>query len=292
MRLQIEPSGTFRGPLDCLLKTIRNEGPRALFKGMTGAMASNIFFNAVLFGTFEDFKKRLSVQRPVLDPNTGAMLGHELHVSRAAFVAAASGSGIVESFIYCPLELVKSRLQIQYHSAGAANADTPWSVVRDIRAQRGLVRGLYRGMQATLMREGLCVVGGRMELASAAHATRTASSEARRPRSGNIVYFSTYTTVKQTIARYTESNSLRAVLSGGVTGLAYWCFVYPIDLIKTRLQCDSLSKPRYRGFYHCLVVSVQEHGPLGLYRCGAHAVPVRCSAAALMTDRPVRGAVA
>lgn len=33
IRMQVSPPGTYAGPLECLKRTIRHEGPRALYKG-------------------------------------------------------------------------------------------------------------------------------------------------------------------------------------------------------------------------------------------------------------------
>lgn len=38
-----------------------------------------------------------------------------------------------------------------------------------------------------------------------------------------------------------------ALLSGGISGLACWIVVYPIDFIKTLIQCDDLALPRHRS---------------------------------------------
>jgi hypothetical protein len=33
---------------------------------------------------------------------------------------------------------------------------------------------------------------------------------------------------------------LGSLLSGGMAGAAAWCAMYPVDYVKTRIQCDSL----------------------------------------------------
>ena len=47
----------YRGPIDCVLKTIRAEGPLALYKGFTPAYARLAPWQLVFFFTFEEINK-------------------------------------------------------------------------------------------------------------------------------------------------------------------------------------------------------------------------------------------
>lgn len=38
-----------------------------------------------------------------------------------------------------------------------------------------------------------------------------------------------------------------ALTSGALTGIIMWSIVYPIDIVKTRVQLDSFSQPKYNG---------------------------------------------
>jgi solute carrier family 25 carnitine/acylcarnitine transporter 20/29 len=51
IRLQTtNPSdGRFKGPLDCFLKTIRHEGPRALYKGATPPLVGWMFMDSIMY---------------------------------------------------------------------------------------------------------------------------------------------------------------------------------------------------------------------------------------------------
>eukprot|EP00760_Papus_ankaliazontas_P034375 PhM_4_TR715/c0_g1_i1/m.104836/K15100/SLC25A1, CTP; solute carrier family 25 (mitochondrial citrate transporter), member 1 len=72
---------------------------------------------------------------------------------------------------------------------------------------------------------------------------------------------------------------LCSLLGGGITGGLEVFVTYPTDYVKTLLQLQKTesksgaaatssrpSQPHYRGALHCAYVTVQEHGPLGLYR--------------------------
>ena len=38
-----------------------------------------------------------------------------------------------------------------------------------------------------------------------------------------------------------------SLFAGGVAGIAYWAFSYPIDYVKTTVQMDDLADRKYRG---------------------------------------------
>ena len=42
-----------------------------------------------------------------------------------------------------------------------------------------------------------------------------------------------------------------SLLSGGMAGIGFWLFIYPFDYVKTVIQADSLTEPKYRGSWHC-----------------------------------------
>lgn len=67
-----------------------------LYKGMSSPMAGVAVVNAIVFGVYGNFQRHLS--RP------DALSSH--------FMAGAA-AGFVQSFVCCPMELVKSRLQVQ-----------------------------------------------------------------------------------------------------------------------------------------------------------------------------------
>jgi len=48
------------------------------------------------------------------------------------------------------------------------------------------------------------------------------------------------------------------LLAGGTAGMTSWLFLYPIDVIKSRLQADT--EGRYRNAWHCFQDSLQRNG--------------------------------
>ncbi len=139
-RLQGErDSGKLRaGVVDTLRKTLRYEGVRGLFKGMAAPVAGISLLNSGLFAANERFKRDLQRMRggatlTVRDIATAGML-----------------AGVVQSVAASPVELIKTKLQMQFvHADGAANATNrryagPIDCVRQVYAAGGL-RGVFKG---------------------------------------------------------------------------------------------------------------------------------------------------
>ncbi|XP_008589979.1 PREDICTED: mitochondrial carnitine/acylcarnitine carrier protein CACL [Galeopterus variegatus] len=152
------------------------------------------FINALVFG---------------VQGNTLRALGRDTPLHQ--FVAGAA-AGAIQCVICCPMELAKTRLQLQ--DAGAARA---YRGSLDCLAQiyrREGVRGVHRGMLSTLLRE--------------------------TPSFG--VYFLTYDVLTRTLGCEPGDPLLvpKLLLAGGTSGIASWLSTYPVDVVKSRLQADGL----------------------------------------------------
>lgn len=64
---------------------------------MSSPLAGSLVFNSILFGCFEEFKT-------ILTP-----AGQE--PTPLIFATAAAMTGVAESAVYCPTELIKTRMQ-------------------------------------------------------------------------------------------------------------------------------------------------------------------------------------
>lgn len=54
--MQCSPPATYTGPLDCLLRTIRQEGSRALYKGASPPAFGWAVSDAVLLGSLHNYR--------------------------------------------------------------------------------------------------------------------------------------------------------------------------------------------------------------------------------------------
>jgi len=134
-RAQIAPKGMFKGPMDILVQTVRNEGVLALYKGMASPLIGIAAVNSLLFTAY-------NVSKRIISPFPDLSIGQ--------IALAGSMAGVGNSVLASPVELFKVKMQDQYGDA----KDKPLSrQFRDIWRANGFRRGVMRGFWATVVRE-------------------------------------------------------------------------------------------------------------------------------------------
>ncbi|KAJ2711579.1 hypothetical protein H4R19_003182 [Coemansia spiralis] len=211
--MQIEGPGVFRGPVDCLVKTVRNEGFLGMYKGMASPLVGIAAVNSLLFWAYS-LGKRLQTGSRTATPTLGQM------------AIAGAGAGVVNSVLASPVELLKVRLQVQYGSAAAGGAAFrgPVPLARHLVRQFG-VRGIAWGFWATVAREipAYAAFYSGFEFAKRQFAQALAGGDADR------------------------LGPLPLMASGSIGGVSYWVASYPLDVIKSRVQ-SSAAPPRGIGY--------------------------------------------
>lgn len=170
--------------------------------------------NALLFGVYGgliDWQRRLA--------------GNAEPTMTQVFVAGA-GSGLINSVVSAPSELVKIQMQNQRTgrrprrgesfgktSSGTTGAMSPMQCLREIVTTHGW-RGCFRGLGATVLRE--------------------------TPSYG--VYFAVFDGL-QRHSVIDASRDWQLMLAGGISGVAGWLSTYPFDVIKTHIQAQPLGRP-------------------------------------------------
>ncbi|KAF8525966.1 mitochondrial carrier domain-containing protein [Hysterangium stoloniferum] len=134
-RAQIAPAGMFKGPMDILMRTIRQEGFFALYKGMASPLVGIAGVNSLLFTAY-------SVSRRIVSPFP------DLSLRQTAL--AGSMAGAVNSILASPVELLKVKMQGQY---GGANDRRLSRVAIDLYRSSGFRHGIMRGFWVTVARE-------------------------------------------------------------------------------------------------------------------------------------------
>jgi solute carrier family 25 carnitine/acylcarnitine transporter 20/29 len=142
-------------------------------------------------------------------------------------VALAGGAaGAFCSILTAPLELVRTRMQGKLEYQLLQGLQDTWKI-------SGLF-GLYKGCHLMILRE----------------------------IPANAFYFGTFEAILRVHgfsmsdqSRYHFAPPELVFLAGGAAGVANWLFVYPIDTIKTQIQTDSLTSPKYLRVRDC----IQEH---------------------------------
>ena len=173
-------------------------------------MAGVGFINAIVFGV------QHNVQR-TLEPGLSSEC------------IAGGIAGAVQSIVNCPVELAKTRLQVQQsklkaHEMYHGSLDCLQKIF-----QRSGLKGCYKGMTITLIRE-------------------TPSF---------VIYFGTFDIMCTALTPKGSSvdsvGPLGLLLAGGLSGTASWVFTYPIDVMKSRIQADGDGKDRkYKDLVDCI----------------------------------------
>lgn len=139
--------------------------------------------------------------------------GRNVTLNRIA--AAAGFTGIFVAFVEGPQDLFKCQMQSGDRFKSTADC------VRTIIRQRGVV-GTLQGIEATIVRNVI----------------------------GVTAYFYVYEAAKIRLAGDKPVSSLSpllVMLSGGLGGVGYWVSCYPLDIIKSAIQCDAID-PKARKY--------------------------------------------
>ncbi|PVU99179.1 hypothetical protein BB559_000944 [Furculomyces boomerangus] len=141
-------------------------------------------------------------------------------------------SGAICSVVLTPVELVKCKLQVENvqsygkgaEAAAASKFNGPLSVVKSIMKTDGLA-GLYKGFGPTLVREsiGTMLWFGTYEIACHMYLQRK-SSELHKMHGVH------HSLTKEDVG------PLMLILAGGSAGVAYNFGIFPVDVIKSRVQ--------------------------------------------------------
>jgi ornithine carrier protein len=127
----------FRGPLDCLVQSLKAEGVMGLYRGISSPIIGAAAENASLFMTYnilQDLLKGVDVGSFQLSLMCGA------------------GSGAFTSYILTPIELVKCKIQVQSLPQYSSAKVGALRLIADVYRTEGMV-GFWRGQTGTLIRE-------------------------------------------------------------------------------------------------------------------------------------------
>ncbi|KAL4870291.1 hypothetical protein BDV12DRAFT_184497 [Aspergillus spectabilis] len=274
VRLQTSKEGHFKGPLDCVLQTVRKEGVAGLYKGATPPLVGWMVMDSVMLGSLTLYRRLLlenvfsqptiraitpfAVYQP--DPHTLPSFGHGI---------AGIMAGTTVSFIAAPVEHVKARLQIQYAADKSKRLYSgPIDCIRRILGTHGIT-GLYRGLCATILF-----------------------------RSFFFFWWGSYDVLSRLMK---ERTSLSAPLinfwAGGISAQIFWITSYPSDVVKQRLMTDPMGGPlgdgqrRFRWWKDAAAAVYRERGWRGYWRgfvpCFLRAFPA--NAMALVAFEGTRG---
>ncbi|KAI8473234.1 MAG: mitochondrial carrier domain-containing protein [Monoraphidium minutum] len=256
------------------------EGARGLFRGLSYPLYTTALQNAVTFQSQRAGERALTAA----DAPRGLL----------TTCAAGMFAGAVQTLISSPVELLKIRQQLQRARPGAPGYVGPLGTLRNVVAQEGAA-GLFRGFGVTLLRDipsyGLYFVvyevacgtlgalqrrlTGRGPAAAAAADAQAAATPCCADNGegggGGSTGGGGATSSSSSGGggggggggsggSSADAGGAVQFLAGGLAGMLAWLSVYPLDVVKSRIQARPARASRYSGAWHCAVQSVREEG--------------------------------
>lgn len=200
----------YKNGLHCTARIVKSEGVKGLYRGATSSFLGMAFESSLLFGIYSRTKQKLQEGLQNTRPQPQVI------------IPSAAYSGAIISFVLCPSELVKCRMQVQGTDSlvpKSSRYSSPLDCALKTMKTEG-VTGIFRGGLTTLLRESF----------------------------GNAVFFSVYEYVRyymhlQLKAASSDHNDLIdvgiGIVTGGLGGVAFWSAVLPLDVAKTIIQTAS-----------------------------------------------------
>ncbi|KAG1785371.1 mitochondrial carrier domain-containing protein [Suillus plorans] len=225
VRMQTSAKGTYSGMLHCAGGILKNEGPLAFYKGTLTPLLGIGVCVSIQFGVLEYAKRIFTVQN--LARGEGGEEGKML--SGRQLVIAGVAAGLANGVVSGPVEHIRIRLQTQSNTNPIYKG--PFNAMKQIVSQHG-ISGLFKGQAVTFLREA----------------------------TGYGVYFLAYEKlvqreITQKGIRRDQINPMNSILYGAAAGYALWAVIYPIDMIKSRMQTDGFTPStgqKYASAWDCV----------------------------------------
>jgi hypothetical protein len=189
----------FAGPMDCIIKTWKNDGFMGFYRGLSSPVVGAAFEAAVLFSSFGQMTYLM----------TGTKLPENLSMPQVFVSGAASGFAVAH--VLAPVELVKCKIQVQTKGRTGPVYNGPLHCAYSIVKSQGPL-ALFHGYQSTVFRE----IPGNIAWFGAYETVIRALTPAGQKRESLPSYY--------------------PAVAGALGGMGYWLSMFPIDTVKSRIQ--------------------------------------------------------
>lgn len=225
----------YKNMVDCTIGTFKRDGVvRGLYAGTVPAIVANVAENSVLFaayGACQNLVAFAARKQSVAELSA-------LDNATAGFLAA-----FFSSFTLCPTELIKCKLQalreVQLNNLKPNEKlpkISPFQLTKQILRSEG-IPGMFRGLSSTFARE----------------------------MPGYFFFFGGYEASRELMAKPGQSKDdigpIKTMAAGAVGGVALWTSIFPADVIKSRIQVQSLTLSMTQVGIDIL----RKEGPLAFY---------------------------
>ncbi|KAL6048988.1 Mitochondrial succinate-fumarate transporter [Balamuthia mandrillaris] len=242
-RLQLDSTQRYKGGfLRCGVTIFQEEGPKALYKGLTPFVAHLMAKYALRMGSFSVFTALLSNDsKPAAGaPNHKRLSGEE--EARRNFLAGLCAGMVEAVLVVTPFEVVKTRLQQQVGFKEIKYRGPVHAAATMVREEG--VTALWKGVVPTMARNGTNQACNFMVI--------------------NI--FNRYIWQKE------EGKQLavwKTILSGSIAGALGPILNCPMDVLKTRFMGQHTKPgeaPKYKGVVSAIGIIVREEGLFALWK--------------------------
>lgn len=220
----------FKGMLDCIVRTVKEEGVLSLWRG-NGSSVLRYYPSVALNFSLKD------LYRSIL--RSGKADDHIMNGALANFMAGA-GAGCTTLMIIYPLDIAHTRLAADVGKTEARQFKGIYHFLTTIRQKDGIT-GIYRGLPASL--HGMVVHRG--------------------------LYFGGFDTIKEMMSEKPKPEIAlwkRWVVAQAVTTSA-GLLSYPLDTVRRRMMMQSgLPKPMYNNTLDCWKKIYRTEGVPSFYR--------------------------
>lgn len=259
-QLQIEPIdrksivSKYKSIPQCVSTIVAEEGLTALWKAHLCAQLLSCIYGMIQFSSFELYTQVINSSS--FTKNSKIQEFAHRHQSMVHLLCG-SMSGISATLVAHPFDVIRTRIIAQ--SEPKTYTSTPMAFKTIVRYEG--YRGLFRGLLPTLMQIG--------------------------PFTG--IQFTVYNISIDFWEKYVEHHNLfqnqsnnmqrllffeKTLLCGAVSGLAAKFTVYPMDLIKKRLQVEGFQSSRkgfgavtsYKGTVDCIIKTLRQENFFAFYK--------------------------
>lgn len=196
IKVRLQTSTEYKGTLDCIKTTLKNEGIYGFYKGMSAPLAGVAPIFALSIMSYKIGKELFGTET---SPGKIRLFDH---------FTAGFFSGIITTIIMAPAERVKCLLQIQNESKTIKYKGSI-DCLKQLYKEGG-TRSIYKGTVATISRDA--------------------------PSSGiYFMTYEAVKNILKTYG-YASDNVLGTIFAGGMSGVTFWIVGLPCDVVKNRYQ--------------------------------------------------------
>ncbi|XP_075222534.1 solute carrier family 25 member 45-like isoform X5 [Lycorma delicatula] len=240
---------------------LKSEGPIGFYRGLFMPLLSAGVLNSVFFGTYGNTLRFCAnyrdekFKRTCCDTLNNVPTYKYFHWD--VFLAGCV-AGTFTTVGLCPFELAKIKLQTQYEQLKKFKMKdknfVKYSGSFDCLTKlfkAGGFKYIFKGLVPMIWRDS----------------------------SSSGFYMYIYVSGNEIISETKTISSI--MITGALAGAASWALIMPLDVVKSRMQADSVEKPKYNGMIDCFRKSYQEAGlkvfMRGFWTTMARALPVNAA---------------